>query len=103
MKYSGCFVAAAGLLCAQSCLATGCLGRLESAIPGTSITTAQDAVLSSSLGNITYCRVAGSVAYGHRNHSVEFELWLPSRDSYNGRFMVVGKNSLFAKPDQPNH
>ncbi|KAJ5896225.1 uncharacterized protein N7473_005624 [Penicillium subrubescens] len=58
------------------------------------ITTAEDAVLSSSLHNISYCRVTGSVAYDHSNHLVEFELWLPSRDSYNGRFMVVGNGGF---------
>jgi hypothetical protein len=94
MKYSQLLGVAAGFFSARSCSAAGCLGHLEPVIPGTSITTAEDAVLSSSLHNISYCRVTGSVAYDHSNHLVEFELWLPSRDSYNGRFMVVGKNFL---------
>jgi hypothetical protein len=103
MKYSQLLVVAAGLFCTRSCSAAGCLGHLEPVIPGTSITTAEDAVLSSSLHNISYCQVTGSVEYGHNNHSVKFELWLPSRDSYNGRFMVVGKK--FPHPQIPwdNH
>lgn len=96
MKHSGFFATAAGLLYAYTSSAAGCLGHPEPLIPGTSINTTENAVLSSSLHNISYCRVTGSVAYGHRNHSVEFELWLPMRDSYNGRFMVVGKKFSLA-------
>lgn len=102
MKYFGFFATAAGLLCAHSSSAAGCLGHFELLIPGTSINTTENAVLSSSLKNISYCRVTGSVAYGHSNHSVEFELWLPTRDSYNGRFMVVGKKFTLAVSHRTN-
>jgi hypothetical protein len=58
---------------------------------GTTIENAELTQLSSSADGIAYCRVSGSVAYGERDNSVRFELWLPEQKFYNNRFMVVGK------------
>jgi hypothetical protein len=37
----------------------------------------------------SFCKVLGQVAYGS-NDTLNFQLWLPDADSYNGRFMAVG-------------
>lgn len=61
---------------------------------GTTIENAELAQYGSSDDSIAYCRVTGSVAYGERDNSVGFELWLPSQKYYNERFMVVDKSLL---------
>jgi hypothetical protein len=61
------------------------------ALDGTIIKKAELTQLSTSADAIAYCRVSGSVAYGKRDNSVGFELWMPEEKSYNDRFMVVGK------------
>lgn len=75
--------------------AEACSHLLDEDIPGTRIATAESTVLTSSTRNDSYCRVTGSVAYGECNNSVRFELWMPSGDAYNGRFMVVGECDIY--------
>ncbi|KAI5862958.1 feruloyl esterase [Durotheca rogersii] len=44
---------------------------------------------------IPTCRLVGRVPYGEKgNNSVIFELWLPSVEKYNGRFLVVGNGGM---------
>lgn len=41
--------------------------------------------------SFSICRVIGNVAYGAKaNNTLNFELWLPERSSYNGRYLSVG-------------
>ena len=39
---------------------------------------------------MAFCQVFGEVSYGG-NETLVFELWLPKRESYNGRYLAVGK------------
>lgn len=82
---------------AHDALASSCSDLLNyKALPGTDIESAYTARYVSSDGHtsILYCQVSGSVAYGEHGNSVGFELWLPSPEFYNNRFMVVGKSSI---------
>ena len=41
------------------------------------------------------CRVTGTIAYGDNgNDTLNFELWLPDKSTYNGRYVAVGKSTL---------
>lgn len=76
-----------------------CSEILHQVIPGTTIYYANETTdLGSSTREEAYCQVKGAVAYGgnsklKKNDSVHFELWLPSVEQFNGRFMVVGECS----------
>lgn len=84
--------AAVALSWTHHALAKSCSDLLRyQALNGTTIENAELTHLSSSADRISYCRVSGSVAYGERDNSVRFELWLPEQKSYNNRFMVVGE------------
>ena len=41
------------------------------------------------LNSVPFCRLSGSIPYTG-NNSVLFEVWLPERESYNGRYLSVG-------------
>lgn len=41
----------------------------------------------------SFCRVSGAIAYGH-NSSLNFLVYLPEVDTYNGRFMAVGNGGM---------
>ncbi|EHA51301.1 feruloyl esterase [Pyricularia oryzae 70-15] len=43
--------------------------------------------------SLAFCRIYGQVAY-RANNTVNFQLWLPSKDHYNGDFLVVGNGGL---------
>jgi len=48
--------------------------------------------ISSSLNTFAFCRVIAKIAYGsNANDTLNFEVWLPDPEDYNGRFMAVGK------------
>ncbi|KAJ5242905.1 uncharacterized protein N7469_001232 [Penicillium citrinum] len=82
---------------AHDALASSCSDLLNyKALPGTDIESAYTARYVSSDGHtsILYCQVSGSVAYGEHGNSVGFELWLPSPEFYNNRFMVVGNGGF---------
>lgn len=77
--------------------ANPCSQILRQVIPHTTIHSAVESTkLGKSTRNESYCRVTGGVEYGIRDQSakntVDFELFLPSPKSFNGRFMVVGKD-----------
>ncbi|TLD04302.1 uncharacterized protein PgNI_11939 [Pyricularia grisea] len=42
---------------------------------------------------LPFCRIHGNVAYT-ANNTVNFQLWLPSKDDHNGDFLVVGNGGL---------
>ena len=42
---------------------------------------------------VPFCRVEGTVPYGS-NDTLNFELWLPDVNRYNGRFLAVGMSSI---------
>jgi hypothetical protein len=40
---------------------------------------------------MSVCRIVGSIDYGNSgNHTLAFELWLPERTKYNGRYVAMG-------------
>lgn len=83
--------AAMALCWAHHSLARSCSDfRTYQALNGTIIENAEIVNYGSLEDGSTYCRVSGSVAYGKRDNSVRFELWLPPRENYNERFMVIG-------------
>lgn len=46
--------------------------------------------LSGTFNSVPFCRVAGGIPYPE-NNSVLFEVWLPEEESYNGRYLSIGK------------
>ena len=48
------------------------------------------------LNSVPFCRLSGSIPYTG-NNSVLFEVWLPERESYNGRYLSVGISSFHGK------
>lgn len=46
--------------------------------------------VSGTLNTAAFCGVTGKVSYPANNYVV-FEAWLPEENSYNGRFLAVGK------------
>ncbi|KAH8423685.1 uncharacterized protein LDX57_001442 [Aspergillus melleus] len=49
--------------------------------------------VSGTLNSIPFCRLQGSVAYPS-NNSVNFELWLPDNETYNGRYLSGGNGGF---------
>lgn len=45
----------------------------------------------------TLCRVQAEVAYGF-NDTISVELWLPSPEFWNGRYLVIGLSSSILSP-----
>lgn len=50
--------------------------------------------LSTLTNKLPLCRVKGQVGYG-LNSSIGVEVWMPSTDKWNGRYLVVGIVCLF--------
>ena len=49
--------------------------------------------LSTLTNELPLCRVKGQVGYG-LNNSIGVEVWMPSADKWNGRYLVVGRVKL---------
>ena len=48
------------------------------------------------INQLALCRVVGYIDYGRTgNHTLNFELWLPERTKYNGRYVAMGGLSAF--------
>lgn len=46
------------------------------------------------------CRVQGGFSYGERREAtLNFEVWLPEKSRYNGRYVSVGKIALDTRQD----
>lgn len=50
---------------------------------------------------LDFCAVDASIAYG-KNGTLQFSVWLPSRDQYKSRFMAVGNGGLAGATDFSN-
>jgi len=54
--------------------------------------------ISNTFNDFPFCRVIAKIAYGDNNtDTLNFEVWLPEPEDYNGRFMAVGKSYFLGK------
>lgn len=69
------------------------IGHTDVTILNSSYTRENAVNISGTLNAVPVCRLFGNVPYAG-NNSVIFELWLPSTEKYNGRFLVVGNGGM---------
>lgn len=79
------------------------IGHTDVTILNSSYTRENAVNISGTLNAVPVCRLFGNVPYAG-NNSVIFELWLPSTEKYNGRFLVVGMRIALPLPvDKRSH
>ncbi|TLS21423.1 uncharacterized protein PpBr36_10140 [Pyricularia pennisetigena] len=64
-----------------------------SSVSESTFVPANSVIIDGTNNSLAFCRIYGKVAYPG-NNTVNFQLWLPSKDDHNGDFLVVGNGGF---------